>query len=437
MDKRKLSDRTLQSLKPRSELYDVWDSTTPGFGVRISPSGRKTFVLAAHVPGKSGTRRALGEYGVISLAEAREKAAEWKKLIKRGVDPADEEARQRAAEQRKRANTLAAVSEDFIRKKLPRERRGKEAERDIRREFLPVFGGRPITEITASEIRGLIKHKAESAPVQARNLLALIKRLMAWAVDADDYGLTESPAAQLKASKIIEDPKLSRERTLSDDEIFALWRAAGRTWNPHGPVYELLILSGLRLNEAADASWPEFDLKNGLWTIPAERMKGKNGKARPHVVPLTPDILAIIAKLPPLQKGEKKGEYLFSKTYGRSPIWMNDKVKKRIDKRMLRTLRALARKRGEDPARVTLQHWTNHDIRRSVATKMAELGVLPHVVEAVLNHVSGHKAGVAGVYNRAVYATEKREALELWAAKVRSLMQPAPSNVVQFRATNP
>src|SRR6185437_16838156 len=114
--------------------------------------------------------------------------------------------------------------------------------------------------------------------------------------------------------------------------------------------------------------------KNGLWTIPAERMKGKNGKARPHVVPLTPDILAIIAKLPPLQKGEKKGEYLFSKTYGRSPIWMNDKVKKRIDKRMLRTLRALARKRGEDPARVTLQHWTNHDIRRSVATKMAELG---------------------------------------------------------------
>src|SRR6185312_14630969 len=195
--------------------------------------------------------------------------------------------------------------------------------------------------------------------------------LMAWAVDADDYGLTESPAAQLKASKIIEDPKLSRERTLSDDEIFALWRAAGRTWNPHGPVYELLILSGLRLNEAADASWPEFDLKQGLWTIPAERMKGKNGKARPHVVPLTPDILAIINKAPRLVKGAKKGDYLFSTTLGASPVWMGDKIKKQVDAQMLRTLRVLARKRGEDPADVTLAPWTNHDIRRTVSTRLA------------------------------------------------------------------
>lgn len=428
MEKRNFSDRTLKSLKPAAELYNVWDATTPGFGVRVAPSGRITFLLAAHIPGKSGTRRALGEYGAITLAEAREKAADWKRLLKRGIDPADEEARQRAAEQRRRANTFAAVAQDFIAEKLPGERRGRDVERDIRRDLLPAWGARPITEIIDDEVAALIKAKAKKAPVQARNLLALVKRLFQWAIDQHAYGLKSSPAAQLKPRALCGE-KVSGERILTEDELLALWRAAERIGYPHGLVYHLLILSGLRLNEAADASRRELDLEKGLWEIPAQRMKGKNGKARPHVVPLVPDILAIINHAQ--QKESQKGDYLFSTKLGASPAWMGDKIKKQIDALMLLALRDLARTRGEDPSKVTLKPWKNHDIRRTVSTGLAGLKIAEDAREAVLAHV---RPGVGAIYNRHKYLDEKREALEKWAGKVRALTQPTQNNLLQFRA---
>jgi Arm DNA-binding domain/Phage integrase family len=429
MTQKRLTDRGLKALKPavKGTHYDVWDIGFAGFGVRVSDTGRRTFVLAARYPGKSNpTRRALGTYGKLSLHDAKEKARDWLKLLEKGVDPADAEEQERRAAIRKQENTFLAVAENFIADKLPGERRGKEVERDIRRDLIPPWGKRPLTEITARDIRDLTKAKSRTAPAQARNLLGVIKRLFGWAVEQDCYGLVASPADALKPSKIIGD-KIIGQRILSDAELFALWRAARRTPYPYGPVYHLLILSALRLNEAADASNPEFDFSQRLWTIPAERMKGKNGKARPHVVPLTDEILAILEKLPRF----KNGKYLFSTTSGVLPVWMSDKVKKRIDERMLRTLRALARRRGDDPRKVELPHWTNHDIRRTVRSGLSRLKIAEETREAVLAHV---RPGIKGTYDHYDYLDEKRDALKQWAARLRDLIEPPTSNVVQLAA---
>jgi len=423
MTKRTISDRWLKSQQVKAG--DYWDKGFPGFGVRVSDTGRKTFVLAARYPGfDNPTRRALGVYSALTLEKAHTKARDWLELIRQGKDPEIEEERIRAAEQRKRENSFRAVAEDFIAEKLSKERKGKEVERDVRNHLIAAWNGNPITEITDDEIAGLIKVKARKAPAQARNLLGTIKRLFQWAIDQRTYGIKVSPAAQLKPAALCGE-KIARDRLLKDEELFAFWRNARRLTYPYGPVYQLLALTGLRLNEVADAQWSEFDLAKQIWTVPASRMKGKNGKARDHAVPLTPDMLAILEKLPRF----KSGEFLFSTTFGEKPVWMSTKIKDRLDELMLRTLKARVRARGDDPDKVRLEPWTNHDLRRAVRSGLSRERIEEHVREAVLAHV---RTGIQKTYDVHDYLDEKREALELWAARFRSIVEPPPPNVVDL-----
>ena len=238
----------------------------------------------------------------MTLAEAWEKAREWLKLIERGIDPLTHEERQRQAEERQRQNTFAAVAEAFIKDKLPAERKGREVERDIRRGFVSVWGRRPITDIAPRDIREVVRTKSKTARPQARNLLGYAKRLFDWAVDQDCYGLATSPAAALKPNKIVGE-KVSGDRVLNEMELFAFFRAAKHMGYPHGAVYLMLLYSGLRLNEVADAHWREFDLPAKLWVIPKERMKAKDSRARPHAVPLTDEMLADLQALPRFADG--------------------------------------------------------------------------------------------------------------------------------------
>src|SRR5262249_34397877 len=155
MPKETLNDRALKALKPakKGTRYERMDKVVPGFGIRVTDKGAKTFILIARYPGSTNpTRRALGEYGAITLEKARQKARDWLEVIERGADPAEQEERERQAEQQKRENTFAAVAEDFIAEKLPGERKGKEVEREIRREFLPALGNLPITDVTDLQI---------------------------------------------------------------------------------------------------------------------------------------------------------------------------------------------------------------------------------------------------------------------------------------------
>jgi integrase len=424
-----LNDRILRALPAPADgkPYDIRDTVVPGLRVRVMGGGQRSFVLLRRYPGsQNATRRAIGKYGAITLADARRKAQKWLDLLGSGIDPKEQEQRQRLAEQHNRKNTFAAVAEDFIAEKLPDERKGREVERDIRRQFMPAWGGLPITEVTDAHVLTLIKAKKRTAPAQARNLLGTAKRLFSWAVDQRCYGLVVSPCGSLKPSAIVGE-KRPRSRLLSDEEMFALWRAAERMKYPHGPVYQFLMLTALRLNEVADAHWSEFDLANKLWIIPAQRMKAKESKARPHTVPLTDELMAILENLPRFNRGK----FVFSTMFGEKPAWISDKIKNKIDARMLPTLRALARKRGEDARAVELTPWVNHDIRRTLRTNFSRLKVAEEAREAVMAHV---RPGIKGTCDLHTYDDEKREVLELWAGRLGSIVEPPPANVVELQA---
>lgn len=463
MTKRNLTDRTVKALKADKpgQLSDIWDKTVSGFGVRVSgESGRKTFILMARYPGgRNPTRRAIGVYSEISLADARAKAKRWKEQIAAGIDPAEAEEAERQAKLQRRANTLAAAVEEYLRLHVIgpdpskiKQRNGREVRRLLLRTFLPIWGELPITSITKKMVRDVIEnvrdygtsamlkkrgvkekhHNGEVKPTpgQARNLFSYLRAFFAWVIERGDFGLETSPCDRLRANTMLGAPR-SSDRTLNDIELFAFWRATRREPYPYGAVHRMLLLTGLRLNEVADAQWSEFDLKEKLWTIPARRMKGSDAKARPHAVPLTDDMLAIIEELPRFNGGD----FLFSVTGGTSPVWMNDKVKKRLDARMLHYLRALARMRGEDPAKVKLASWVNHDLRRTFRSGLSRLRIDHDIKEALLAHV---KPGVIGTYDRYELLDEKRKALETWAApetwapRLRDIVQPAPDNVVKL-----
>jgi integrase len=457
--KKNLTDRTLKAMKPArlGKTYDVTDAQVPGLAVRVMPSGQRTFVFVGRFPGKTNpTRRRLGTYGSLTLEKAREKARRWFELIAKGIDPASDEERLKLQEQRRRANTFAAAAEDYIRLVVigpdpdnPRQRRGRQVERDIRRVFIPLWGGQPITEITRHDVLAVIEAvrdggtdkmlrghgikiprrngdatKGRPTPVQARILLAYAKTLFSWAVERGAYGLEASPCDHLRSAKIIGQKK-SSDRILSDDELRACWRAISRLDYPYAPLYRLLLLTGLRLNEVADAGWSEFDLPNKRWTIPAVRMKGKNGRAQPHVVPLTGGMLEVLATIPRF----KQGDHLFSTTFGEKPAWVSGKVKKRVDALMLEELRRLAEERGDGAEKIKVEPWTNHDLRRTLRSGLSALRVSADVAEAVLAHV---KPGIRGVYDRYDLFDEKRAALEAWEGRVRSLVEPTVAKVLPF-----
>jgi integrase len=410
MVRRSLTDRTLKGLKPEDDHYDEWDALVPGLGVRVSPSGRKTFVLAVRFPGsKNPTRRALGTYGELTLEQARTKARKWLALIEQGRDPQVEEERLRAAEQRKRANTFAAVAEDFIKDKLPGERKGGEVERDIRREFLPVLGSRPIADITPFDIVSIVKAaKDRGSPYQAHNLLGTARRLFSWAIDQHAYGLEMSPCDRLKPKSLI-GTKAARSRVLDDAELRALWQATETIPYPYGPLFRMLALTGQRKSEVAEARWSEFDLARKVWTIPAERMKAE----APHVVALSKEVIDILGSLPRFERGN----YLFSTTSGTSPVNGFSKGKARVDKAMAAVL-------GREVAPFVI-----HDIRRTMRTGLSALPVPDLVRELVIAHT---KPGSHKVYDQFAYVDEKRHALELWAKRLRDIVTPPPANVVQI-----
>jgi integrase len=444
-----LTSTKVTGLKPAAKgtRYQVMDAQVPGFGVRVTDTGSRTYILRTRYPGSDNpSRREIGKCEDITLSDAREKARRWRELVKKGIDPFEEAQRERAAALQKRQTTFGAVAEDFIRDKLPGERKGKDVEREIRRDLLPKWKDLAIADVTDQHISSLIKAKGRDGKVGARNLLALVKRFFRWAIAQPEYGIALSPCASIRATDILGEMPRSAARVLSADELFALWRAAGRMPYPVGPAYKMLCLTALRLNEAVDASWSEFNMREKVWVIPAERMKGKDGgkkQARAHAVPLTAELLALLEALPRFKNPKsphdgdesaraKTGKYLFSTTAGRSPTWIGTKIKDRLDRRMLLTLRALAKQRGDDPNDVKLPHFVNHDIRRTVRSQLSRLKVTEEAREAVLAHA---RPGIKGTYDLHDYLDEKREALELWARRLAEIAAPKPSNVIMLRAT--
>jgi integrase len=409
MTKKRLTDRALKALKPKRHRYDLMDADVPGFGVRVTEKGRRTFILIARYPGSSNpTRRAVGEYPAVSLEKARKRARDWRDLVEKGIDPKAHEARLKREELRKHQTTFAAVAEDFIERHIKGQRRAKDTEREIRNELIAQWGERPITSITREDVVILVEAVARRpAPYLAHVVLGHVRSLFNWAINRGAYGLENSPCDRLKPASLI-GAKQPRQRTLSDAELRSLWQASETIGYPFGPLYRLLLLTGARKSEVAGARWPEFDLNKKVWLVPPERFKSN----ATHMVPLSDQAVAALESLPHFTKGN----YLFTTTFGERPVGGFSKAKVRLDKLM-----------GAPP-------WVIHDIRRTVRTRLASLRVPDMVAEMVIGH--GRK-GIQRVYDQHSYEDEMREALELWAARLRDIVTPPPENVVSLKRGRP
>jgi integrase len=415
MPKKMLTDRALKALRKKpaksGKRYEIGDKDVSGLLVRVNDQGTVTFALVARFPGSSNpTRRTIGEYGSMTLEEAREEAREWRRLLRQGKDPQVERERKEQAEARRQANTFASVAEDyFVELKRRGLRQAGEIEREIRREFVSRWAARPITDIKKQDVLDVVDAAIKQGALsKAHHLLSYASRLYSWAMERPGYGLEYSPVHGMRPARII-GVKDIRTRVLSDVELAALWHASKEIGYPYGPLVRLLMLTGQRKSEVSDARWCEFDLDKREWCIPAERMK--NGA--PHTVPLTDAVLKVMQDL----QRFNSGDHLFSTTFGKTPVNGFSKGKTRLDK-------VLARQLGHVPP-----PWVFHDIGRTVRTHMSALPIPDMVRELVIAHT---KPGLHKIYDQHRYADEKRHALELWAARLRSIVEPAPANVVSL-----
>jgi integrase len=229
--------------------------------------------------------------------------------------------------------------------------------------------------------------------------------------------LDRSPCDRMKPKDVIGN-KAVRRRVLNDAELRALWQATEGLGYPYGPIFRMLALTGQRKSEVAEARWREFDLGGRLWVIPADRMKMDAA----HVVPLTDEVSALLAQLP----RSKKGDHVFSTTFGAKPVNGFSKAKELLDKRML----AVLREGAEDSESIELEPFVIHDIRRTMRTGLSALPVPDMVRELVIAHA---RPGLHQVYDQYSYLDEKRHALELWAVRLRSIVDPKAGAVPSLR----
>ena len=375
----------------QTDYKDASGSRVPGLMLRVSPKS-KTWVLYSRLPGaKSPSRLKLGELAELTLTDARAAALEMKAQLRAGHDPQAERTERREAAAAKRTDVIDVHIEVFGQHCLKVNRSGSEQVRTMTNVVLPEWKGRHIRSITRRDVRSLVEDKAKTAPVMANRLLALLKRFFSWAIEWDV--IDANPAYGIKPVT----KEVSRDNVLSDDELKAVWKAAGTMGKPFGSIIRLLMLTAQRRGEVAGMRWTEIDLDKAEWVISLSR--AKNGME--NRVPLTEAALAIIKD----QLRLKGSDFVFPSC--RTPTTRHvsgfSKAKRQID----------------EISGVT--EWRLHDLRRTAASGMARHKISPHVVEKVLNHTNGILGGVAGIYNRFGYDDEKRHALETWAAHIERL----------------
>lgn len=369
-----LSAKAIEAFKPQGKRYEVHDLLCPGFSLRVYPTGRKVFTVKYRY-GLKQRRLPLGVYPRLSLSQARDNALEALRLVDGGIDP--------AARRRQLGMRVGTICDDFIRQYArPRNRSWREAERILQREFVAVHGQRDIREIRRPDILELMDGAIErGAAYQANRIHSNLRKLFNWCMER---GIVEvSPVLGIKPPT----REQARDRVLDDNEIRALLRACADEPYPYRQFVPLLLATAQRRGEVSKMRWSEIDLDAKAWVIPAEL--SKNGK--PHVVPLNNFALQLLGEIPRFPGCDR----VFTTTR-RAPISGFSKALRHIH------------------AQSNTLEWRFHDLRRTAASGMARAGVAPHVVEKVLNHISGTISGVAAVYNRYGYDAERRDALDKW-----------------------
>ncbi len=399
----KLTQNRIEALKcpPGKRDMLVFDDEQRGLGVRVTATGGKTYLAQYTFQGQK-RRIPLGSTSGVSLAKVRDAARAILGDVAKGTDPALErkkaagEARAKAAHE---AMTLATLLADWTALHLTARRPSYAAEavRALRNAF-----GRYL-DLPAADLNRAAVVKTLDAIARKGNIVmaaqtgAYGKAAFGWAVKRGS--VASSPFANLPVT-----PTIKRARVLTDEELAALWRATGEG-GAFNNIVRILILTAQRREEVAGMTWTEISPDLSTWTMAGARTK--NGAA--HIVPLSAFAQELLRSVP------RFDGLVFPGLRGSSSGW--SKAKAALDKRS------------------GVKDWTLHDLRRTTATGLQRLGVRLEVTEQVLNHISGSRAGVVGIYQRHDFAAEKRAALDAWGEHMLAIVEgrAAPTDVVLLR----
>jgi integrase len=403
-----LTARYLDQLKSHGKRYEVFDAIVPGLAIRVSASGRKTFTL--YYRHHSRMRRVgLGRYPDVLLEKARKIATQHRGRIFDGADPAGEKQTEHAQDD----HTVQALYELYRSRKEKVLRSWSEVRRIFEKEVLPTWRHRRVADIRRRDIRELVEEKAQSAPIQGNRVLERISALFTFAVDQD--WIEANPAWRIKKPG----QERTRDRVLTRDELRELWPAlheteaknADGTRRPRlsqtlNDVFLVMLLTAQRCGEVCQMEWREVDLDTGWWLIPGDVSKNHD----PHRVPLTPMALEILGRRATAKDADDR--YVFS---NHRHTCVADRAKKAA---------AILCKGGVS------FHFRAHDLRRTAASYMGEVGVDRFHIAHVLNHRSVTHSTVTAIYDRYRYDKEKRLALEKWAEVLTGIVEvkPAPSS---------
>lgn len=421
MPRIKLTAAAVERLKaPDGGQIDHFDAAYPGLALRVSARGVKSWTYFGRVNGKL-KRVTLGRWPSLTLPKAREMAGQEADRMKASIDPTA--AKRAARREPKDKDTIEAVVAEWLKRDQARNRSKAEVERLMNRDVLSKWRGRRIDTISRRDVVELIDRIADrGAETLARRLHAHLHRMFRWCVAR---GILETnPMRDLpKPGK-----EVKRDRVLSDDELKWIWCAAGENGWPFGPAVKLLILTGARRDEIGGLRWSEIDEERSQVRLAGSRTK--NNEA--HIIPLSDLALRTINELPRISDDTGRSVFVFTTT-GSTPVSGWSKAKRLLDVKIEELRQKNSSKIGIDPSSVKpLPAWRFHDLRRTVATGLQRLGFRLEVIEAVLGHVSGSRAGIVGVYQRHGFDDEKQMALDAWTREVETLSVGPPANAVEL-----
>lgn len=407
-----ITKRTVDALHPSPKTAFLWDDEVKGFGLKVTPTGGRAYIFQYRMGGRAAKvrRHTIGAHGPWTPEQARKEAKRLSHMVDCGQDPG-------TIKQQKRHQDVelafSSYAERFIVEYLQIEWKGGHelAAGLLRREAVPVLKSRPLTDVSRSDISAILDRMADR-PASRRNTFAALRRLFRWAVGRGD--IATSPIGEMEPPAA----PASRDRVLSDSEMSIVWHASERLGYPFAYFVKLLILTGQRREEVAGLNWAELDRDQAVWILPAERSKN----ATAHHVPLSKGVIELIDEIAH-RCSQKTGTWpkqgILLSSNGDKPSRGFSVAKKRLDQ-FCRTM--LEERDARFSSVDELKPWRFHDLRRTCATGLQRLGVRFEVTEAVLNHLSGSRSGIAGIYQRHTWATEKKAALQAWDDHVRSIL---------------
>jgi integrase len=391
MAKIKLTKSNIDDLQAGARDIVHWDDVLAGFGLKVTPKGRKVFfVLYRTRDGAARLRKyTIGPYGTVTPAIARSTAQRILAARQEGRDPANEK---RQARLKNNQDVIDAVVDSYLLRFASRNRSSGETERILKREVLNAWSGRSIHGITKKDVLALLDRIVDrGSPGTANRTFKALRALFNWCIERSL--IEKSPCAGMSKPS----SEKARARVLSDEELVAVIRAARKMGFPYGAMVEFLIFTAQRRGEVAGLVWAEVDLETAIWHLPASRTK--NGRS--HIVHLSPEALALLKAIP------HRNGYVFS-IGGARPFSNFVKNKQKLDELS------------------SVMDWVIHDLRRTVVTGMASLGVAPHVADKVLNHQAGTISGVAAIYQRHEFLDDRKKALLLWGKHLNSKLLRGP-----------